>query len=508
MASAGETVYDGRIGTGAAQIIRKEMSPFLAASMAQDNARANREIQQQKADQTALKDRNAQVEKYVNENIGKPGWFQQEKSVNEYNAWRGMTKDYSYKNPHLDYNTVANDTEMARGIVSGRIAKRNEAQEETETLRAMVNKPTSKYDSDWANAQANSYYDKDIDHVQRGEIINIANHPRAYDAQKGIISSVKDVTNQYQSSTTGQPTETAFGIQIEGVNKKVRFKTDAKGNIANETVDYVLDSDPGIDQRIRWDIARDMAGVSDDTHATPAQMQKIQGVYDKIKNSDDDSIVSQVRGKVRDTLSILQRVENKNTRKIQKSSAGSSKVTPVDLDDRKQTINNISNPFDGEGKITPQAQESLNRLKTGKTLGGRPILSVEVQQGTGDKVPLTSEQMADMQNAIFNGKGKEWMSKHKNAKFPTNPGATSNNAIILNIKVGTDPDSFSGKDKLLSEPISINLSDPASRPLINAIFNTSPAEKKIMYQDIKDNNSTQFLDTEEESSDDGGYLDE
>lgn len=475
-ATAGEVNYGGNINQGEAQVFQERLHPMLQFGAQNDYRKQRAQADEAKAAQLAQQKRNGEVQKYIDEKIGTPGWFQQEASVNEMNQARAKAIDFALNNPNADVNQVAAQTREEKDNTLRRIARRNEIQKEIEQLRA-DNNPKSLLDNQWVNIQANKAYDADIDKINRGEVVGLKNHPRAYDADKGIINAVEQIKNQHQYTGTGEPQDIGFGMRIDGWTKKVRFDTDAKGRITDQTVDFVLDSDPAISQRARWDIARKNAGVADDNYATPEEMKRIATEYEKIKFSDDPLIVGQVRGKVRNTLNQLQQYQYVDRTKIQNyPSSKGNEVTPEDINNRMVKISAIKNLLSklGSGESTRHASKVdnyLGELKGVAKLDGMPVTNIELVPGT----------------------------------FKANGEPDQEPRLKITAKSGVE------SGDVLPHEQYIGVSDPRFEEILNNLWNSTHSttkEKRITGNQLRGDGD--FLDEDEDYSedDDGGFLDE
>lgn len=474
MATASESVYQGREGSGEAQIYRPFVDPYGAFVAGQEQRDANRALQQEKLALQQQQKRNADIEKYINTNIkSNPGWFQQEDSVAELNDVRSKMEKSAFEDQGIDAQSLAVKFGDDRSNVLRRIGKRKEIQKEIEQIRTGMTSPNSMLDNNWVTTQANKVYDQDVDQVDPGTVVGLQNHPRAFDAEKSIVNSVKGIANQSSYTGAGEPQDIGWGIQINGHSKKVRFKTDAKGRIGDETVDFVLDTDPKISQRLRWDYARQMAGVSDDTFASPEQMKKVQDNFQRIQFSDSPEIVGYVRGKVRQGLNQLQRFEYVDRVKVQnKPKAGSGDPTQDDVNNRLIKINAIKNALTEHGsgaQIPTKVQNYIAELSGVAKYNGMPVTKIELIPGEIRK----------------DGRGDDFTSDAK---------------LRLTLKSGTE-----GGDILESEPIEVSVKDPRFEEIVNNLYNSTynlTKEKKITGDLLRGEN--QFLDEDDEE---GGFLD-
>lgn len=475
MATAGEVAYGGNIGSGEAQVFQERLNPMLVFGAQQDARRAQQEANKARLQQQAQQKRNADVQKLIDEKIGTPGWFQQENSVNEMNSVSSKAQDFALRNPNADVSIVSAITKEDKSNALRRIAKRNEIQKEIEQVQMEIRNPKTPLDSQWISTQTNKAYDTDVDQLDRGTVIGLKNHPRAYDSEKGIIKSVDDIKNQVNYTGTGEPQDIGFGMQIDGWTKKLRFKTDPNGQIANETVDFVLDSDPSISQRVRWDIARKQAGVEDDSYATPEEMAKIDRAYQAIKFSNDPAIVSQVRGKVRSVLGQLQQSQYIDRMKIQnKPASAANQVTPEDVNARMIKINAVKNGLKELGpgaKPSTKAMNYLAELKGVAKLNGMPVTNIELIPGN---VPTNS-----------------------------NPVATPAK-LRITMKSGVE------SGDVLEHVEEVGVNDPRFEEVMNNLWNsTAPVtkEKKITGNSLR--GEEMFLDEiNDTKSEDEGFLDE
>lgn len=396
MAEAGESVYQGREGTGEAQIFRPFVDPYGAFVAGQEQRRAGNAIQQEKFALQNQQKRNADLDKYINANIGKnPGWFQQENSVDELNKVRSTMEQAAFDNPGIDARSLSVMYGNDRNEVLRRIGKRTEIQKEIEQIRTGANSPNSLLDTNWITTQANRAYDSDIDKIDSGSIVGLQNHPRAFDAEKSIVNSVKSIASQSSYTGSGEPQDIGFGIQIDGYTKKVRFKTDDKGRVADETVDFVLDANPNISQRLRWDYARQMAGVGDDTFATPEQMKKIQENFNQVRFSDSPEVVRHVRNKIRQSLEQLQKYEYVDRIKIQNKPKASGDATTEDVNNRMIKILAVKNALKdewGESHVHSKDQQTklqrandyIAELKGIAKHNGMPVTDIQFVSGEKD----------------------------------------------------------------------------------------------------------------------------
>lgn len=456
MATAGEVNYGGNIGQGEAQVFQERLHPLLQFAAQNEARKARTEADQEKLRQQQQQKRNADIQKYIDDNMGTPGWFQQENTVNELNNVRSGAQKFAMENPHADVNMVAAQFGEEKRDALRRLAKRNEVQKEIEQIR-QDNNPKSTLDNNWVNVQANKVYDRDIDEVNRGEVVGLKNHPRAYDADKGIIKSVEDLKNQYNYTGVGEPQDIGFGMMIDGWSKKVRFKTDAKGRIVDETVDFVLDNNPEISQRIRWDVARKRARVQDDNYASPDEMAKITNEYNKIKFSDDPLVVAQVRGQVRNTLNQLQQVQYIDRKKIQNKPGAAGQVTQDDINDRLAKIETVTGAFgpDNSRQVPSTAAKTyLSELQGVGRFNGLPLTKIELKEA-----PIRT-----------GGVGGAIAGPPK---------------LIIYVKTGVNEDLFNstvdefGVKKIGNDRIEVDLNSPEAKRVLNNIWNsTNPTTKE------------------------------
>lgn len=472
MATAGEVNFGGNINQGEAQIFQERLHPMLAFGAQNDYRKQRNEIDAAKAQQAAQQKRNAEVQKIIDEKFGTPGWFQQEASVDELNKARSATQKYAMENPSADVNSVASQFRNEKDAALRRIGKRNEIQKEIEMLRS-DNNPKSTFDNQWLATQGNKVYDRDVDTINRGEVVGLRNHPRAYDADKGIIKAVDDIKSQYNNTVTNEPIDIGFGMRIDGFSKKVRFNTDANGRITDQTVDFVLDSDPAVSQRIRWDIARKNAGVADDTFASPEEMAKIDREYQKVKFSDDPMVVGQVRGKVRQALGQLQQTQFIDRTKIQNyPSSEGTRVKPEDVSNRMVKISAVKNALKEYGpgaQVGTKAQNYLAELKGVAKLNGMPVTNIELVPG----------------------------SFKKNGEPDKEP------QLKITMKSGVE------SGDVLEHTEYIGVSEPRFEEVMNNLWNSTSAttkEKKITGNALR--GEDEVLDADESYDDDGGFLDE
>lgn len=480
MPDPGSLVYQGREGTGAATIYNPDRN--VARIVAQQNANRKNAIAQQKNDLAAQDRRQKQLNEMIESNYGKPGWFQQEDSVNEIEGIKKNSIEHSYQNPQSSISELAYKFSNDKAETNRRIAKRNELQKTIELNNAAI-KEDELLDGDWVSAYQTklisekkddgTYGNRNVDQIDKGRLQTATSHPRAYNYAKGVTDVVSDVKNQMIQSSDGPVTPGKYGFEYDDVQKKYRFKVDSKGQISDDLVKYVLESNDRVGDRIRWDIAKEeIVGSKNEKYLTPEEIDAIDKKYEDIQFKNDPSIVLKERAKVRESLNQLQQTESRHDLSFTKYSEGDGygENNPVDV--RLERINNIRNVFnDG---ITPNKTgvDAIAGLAGGK-FGTYSIMSAEpVLYNESNKKEINPTQYKKDVDRIF--KDNIALRDAVAASAPDNfDKVGSKKTLKLQVRTATT------EGTPTTETLYIDLSKPESVELINSIYESIPGNEKV-----------------------------
>lgn len=300
----------GAIGTGAgeAQILQgnKGLDVLLRRQQQrQANARWQMQLGLQVDKQREARDRELMKNDYT-----KPGVYQQENSINEINELRDLTRNYALNNPNSSVAEINEAVSKKRKNVERRVAKRNEMQPVLKEYQAAIQKDPKIYDKEAlktlhdnvlydVNPETGKVSHKDIDQIEPEHVQGILQHPSAYNAVPLITDMVGPIKAQMTYAPTGTVINTPFGQIEKSETQGVRFKN------LEETTNYVIHSDPRIENKLYWDVAKDQLKAA----GQPESLQAVQEVYDKIRN--DPKFNSLVYAKAEPILNQLQQEVNK-----------------------------------------------------------------------------------------------------------------------------------------------------------------------------------------------------
>lgn len=351
--------------------------------------------------------------------------------------------------------------------------------------------------------------------MDREMLENFSSLPMNFDVNGLIVDSVKDIKDQYNVDSTGQPTNTMFGQIMRIENNQKRFADIEK------TLDYVLGGDDVTDigkvQNARGnqivdgvlaDMAAEQVG-SDDLRAQHERYKQLNAIFDTPPRTPEErmrreQLTDQIRSRVRPILEQLD--QTSRGVKIQRlgtfpKDGDSKKISTDDYADRESTIKALQNPFGAGDVITPEAQTAAARIKSGK-LGAQNVLDVKFTKG-GRVLNAQGQQLLQQIVDPTNNLSAEEKSKIVNKLGQYKVKTAPSDKAVLALKVGT----LYGE--LQPQDITIDLSDPGSEALINTMLTTSPNEKKILYPDFlqykkgKTPQTQEFLDADEDE-----FLDE
>lgn len=471
MANAGEIVYRGREGTGAAQVYGDAVNP-LSLYLNNERSKANNLLAQQRLALQNKKQGDAELGKVLAYKYEDPGerfrvWGQD--VVNKSN--QGVM-DIFQANPDQDINILRPSIMQIQGQAQKdlNLAKEiNNVYNEKATLLKDLKNVDSNEAQRLLNKtiSVNSPYD-----VNREKLDNIQEFPSIYDKNSLVASSVDDIKSQFSGSDVGAIQKSPLGLFTEITDNKVRFKD------YDKLMDYILRGDDVtelgnnqkingglISDRIRWDIAKRMVNDPTDEDQVMTKFKEIQ--YDK-------SYQPQVRKELRTILEQLNQ-EDRDVR-IQglgqfRQETGSEKSQRKAAEHRGAVLESLLNPYGAKNDLTkpdPKSQEALGRLYNAD-FGGGKVVGAEYQSGGKAFSPEDTQKLL----STFPGTPEFW-DVVKVAKTRMVPA--KGNAINFKAKTGLD----------LGEPIvggiKLDLSDPASRAILNGML--SQKEKKITLDEV------------------------
>jgi hypothetical protein len=471
----GSEVYLGREGTGAAGVFQSPINvvgTLVQERRAKKKAENDAAVLAQKQD---AKDRTDLDKFYAN--IDKPGIFQREMAIMERDKIK-QKGDQLFMDPSMTIqkgrSTLFNDiSEYNR-----RNARRSEIENAMKHNFALSKDEGSNIDTKFVEAIQKSYMNRDVDDMSAEDVAGITNHPRAYNAPLAITDIANDVKNQFLSQTDGDVRAGDFGLEWDQRTKKTRFLTypsgPRAGQIQDNVVKNVLEQDPNISRRLRWDIAAEQVLGQKDVDIdklSPEQINAVNERYDQIEFSNDPSVVLPIYDKVRKSLERLQQTETKDDLNFRGySSAAATKKKNIPL--RRTVIEEITSIFDS-GRPSEEGLNAMQNLVGGK-LAGYNVQDVE----------------ALLKGAKDEEYGTEYLKRYDKdirEKFPAeiaetiikySPRAKGKKTLRLRLRTGTE------YGTPLEFPIDLDLTKPGVNRALNTILNTVPGAPKIGNEEL------------------------
>lgn len=420
--NASESVFHGRAGTGEAQILGGAVNPIHVFQRQKqqellDGARRRQLAFQQR------KERDKRIDELRKYKFDKPWDLYQDSikgNVIQYQQEMNEALSQDRINPNTAFDSPY--FSQLRNKISQDTAKSKTA-EATHKMQIEAIEGNKDWDQEWAKSRLNDYLVKDtVDDIEMDSAQNLGAHPRIVDTRKSIENIVASIKDQVQGSSFGEIQESGLGKFMVVSDNKARFGFyDEAGNpvvgVTEDLIDHVLDSNPRISDRIRWDIAERMATDKEDE-------DEVMQVYDSIKDS--PRYAEEVRNKVRSNLEKLQRVDSRD--RIQRlgnypSKSGSRSFrdfevvesTAESLKDYNEIGKDDLVGVQGIAMETPNLARSIefqpNKLSTvqGFVVGedGSPVIKITTKETgdvnaevTSETVPMTKNNLTKVRNSI------------------------------------------------------------------------------------------------------------
>jgi hypothetical protein len=318
--------------------------------------------------------------------FNKPGIFQQDESMRDIANFRKKTYDMALRNPSasaLDIKQAMADEEAE---AKDNIAKREIIQKLLDEQKQEYLKDSGKFDKNaLVNLKADLIYQSDengnlgnrhVKNIDPEAIREINSHPSVWNNNALVIDKLAPIKSQMTYTPNGTVVDTPFGQLEKTEQHGVRFK-----NIG-ETTNYVLHSDPRIENKAYWEVAQDQVRANGEN---PENILRVQQVYDQIRN--DPKFNSSVYEKVEPIVKQLQQEVNKRYTK----SIGTYSTA------QKEGFN----PTDDHYKTTNDQMESLvsksGQTKTNLSLGPLKLGSVKSEnpEFLKSRVPVPSDNKWD-----------------------------------------------------------------------------------------------------------------
>jgi hypothetical protein len=501
-------VGSAALNQGQAQVLDSPRDP-ISLYLQGRRARGAADLQSQKLALQQQKQNTADMSKIMAHKYQDPG--------DRFRAWGQDIVNKANQDVLNVYNTDDGDAFKTRSSVT---AIQGEADKKLNVAKEINNiydekltslKNLENIDQDAATGLMNMMISKDDPYqVDRDVLQNIEQVPAIYDLNGMVADSVKDVKDQFRNTILGNIKDSGVGLFMEIANNKMRFKD------LDKTVDFLLRGDDVTDQgiaqksrggvisdRIRWQIAEDLAGSTDfyDVHRKFKEIQY------------DPKYAPQVRNELKTILKQFQQEERDvdiQTLGKKRSDSFGDGVKRNRIDMRARNLEYVLNPFKHGGtEPRKESQEAISRI-IGGDFGGGKITDARFIRGGEALSPewaarLNTELKANPQNFFPGNQTPEFRDLVKEASkhLIKSPG----DKISLTIKGGT----------LFGEPnaipnLPLDLSDPNAKAIVNALMNGNAGETKIPLDDVlfweQQNKNSQYLDDDDDDSGSTEYLDD
>lgn len=425
--NASESVFHGRVGTGEAQILGGAVNPIHVFQRQKqqellDNARRRQLAFQRR------KERDKRIDELRKYKFDKP-WdlyqdsikenvIQYRQEMNEALSQDRVSPNLAFDSPYFSQlrNKIIQDTAKSKTA------------EATHKMQIEAIEGNKDWDHEWGKSRLNDYLVGDtVDDIDLDSAQNLGAHPRIVDTRKSIENVVEGIKDQVKGSTIGEIQESGLGKYMVVSDNKARFGFyDEDGNpvigVTEDLIDHVLDSNPRISDRIRWDIAEN--SVANMSEGDISDEDEVFRVYESLKDS--PVYAEEVREKVRRILEKLQRVDSRD--RIQRlgnypSRSGSRSFrdfevvesTAESLKDYNEIGKDDLVGVQGIAMETPNLARSIefqpNKLSTvqGFVVGedGSPVIKITTKETgdvnaevTSETVPMTKNNLTKVRNSI------------------------------------------------------------------------------------------------------------
>ena len=386
METANESVYLGREGTGAAQILGSPINVW-GQVFAQQRQKTNDAARARKEQAEMAKLRDKQVSDFESGISGKfktYPWFAErvQQLVTE-----------RVRRPYKDVYEVTQDPQLAKKSIDEgmyevmRIAERGNAiGEASKILKDQLSK--DKYvDQKIANAYINDTLfptdnpdDSDLENATA-----ITSHPRIFNAS----AYLQDWSNKFKEQKVdivGETYSSGLGLVRDKTTQTVKFVKGVNPDgslipgVSEETKDITLASNPNIGDRFLWDYVAKTRNLDE-----RLDRKEIDQEFEKIRDNPPPEAIKYVRDKVEEGLLVSQKQETRfsSDRLGQfpsNASAAKGRAKTEDIIERDRIIQAVQTPFGAMGELDEARPETLQFAKQfiGGKFGGMPIEDVEV----------------------------------------------------------------------------------------------------------------------------------
>lgn len=420
---AGEVVYQGREGTGGAQVFpmqHRSLGDWVAGQVRQ---RQNLEIQNRRYQHDMMKYRDSQIKDWENTKFDKPSPFYGEaiqKSMSEY-----LNHGNDLLNQGHDKADVRTATAPLRDVIDRQIKRSQNADNLYRMGKADLATQKNK-DVAWTEQHLrNKLYspDQNVDNADFDAAQNALNHPRATDFSKSVKLAADDIKNQVQMAAA-DPSIKDSGLGKYMIIDKGRARfgyTDKSGKmvpgINDDLIQHVVDKfgdgeNNELGKSIKWQMAKEATEKSlgrpvDEHIDEPAIMNNYKAITNpnldpSIRTGIQTEFKNRLRNKVKGELTQLQQQSDETVVHGlgQYPSSWTNPNTPKaeDYAIRDQQITDLQNPFSNAGELTPETEATLGTL-VGAKLGGKTIVTAPIPIKAGENSGATDSDGEPVQDA-------------------------------------------------------------------------------------------------------------
>jgi hypothetical protein len=311
--TGGESVFQGREGTGLAQILNwQEFRPTQVPHAAI--------ARQQQLEQQRQKQQRAEDYKKIDD-------------------FMKFDKGYEYFNPDHQRDMSSLQGAFARDLDTGMSAQEamskyrgdrdriqlqiQKGKSAHETYKRKLTELKEKENVDMSRAvpflndalypaKDTDGYVNNFDAIDENRAMTTDLHPSVYDAERAVLGSANKIKNQIE---IGEVDPEQFrgnnGAFFTKTQDKWRFRTDPKtGRIADDVVQFYADSDNGkIYDRILWDEIAQKNGVLSDNVILPDERNQIDEIF--MREKDNPQHAPMVKSKIETWLNQIQAVTHR-----------------------------------------------------------------------------------------------------------------------------------------------------------------------------------------------------
>lgn len=384
METANESVYLGREGTGAAQILGSPINVW-GQVFAQQRQKTNDAAAARKQQIELTKWKDKQIKDWEQTKFDKPWQMyaeQMKKETNDYQQTFRKLLDEGY-----DVSEAKRMTDDYRADIDRKISRTLNADAAyKDALVRMKQDPL--IDDQWTSGYLNDkLVTADIDQADLDGGNKALTHPRSLNAIAAIDEAVKPIKNQLGFSNPNEQElkNSALGQYLVVNEGRARFGyIDENGNtvlgVSDQLIDNVIDTEPRLVDRLLWQYVAEKKGLDQRLDA-----DKIDEEFQKIALNPGKEETMYIRNAIKGRLNQLQQINERG--KIQRmgqfpsnASAAKGRAKVEDVIERDRIIQAVQTPFGAMGELDEARPETLQFAKQfiGGKFGGMPIEDVEV----------------------------------------------------------------------------------------------------------------------------------